>query len=112
VAVAGEEAAVVDPAADLVAAAAVAEVEDQGLEVVVEAEVGSEVADQDLVEAEVVAVGLALTARVEKLQALLCPYRKNIENLQHSERQPRWPVSRLVGPAYVELRCEFPIVSC
>jgi hypothetical protein len=102
-----EEAAVVDPAADLAVVAAVAEVEDQGLEAVVEAE---EVADQDLVEVEV--VGLALTARVEKLQALLCPYRKNIENLQHSERQPRWPVSRLVGPAYVELRCEFPIVSC
>jgi hypothetical protein len=110
VAVAGEEAAVVDPAADLAVVAAVAEVEDQGLavEVVVEAEV----ADQDLVEVEVEVVGLALTARVEKLQALLCPYRKNIENLQHSERQPRWPVSRLVGPAYVELRCEFPIVSC
>jgi hypothetical protein len=102
-----EEAAVVDPAADLAVVGAVAEVEDQGLEAVVEAE---EVADQDLAEVEV--VGLALTARVEKLQALLCPYRKNIENLQHSERQPRWPVSRLVGPAYVELRCEFPIVSC
>ena len=95
----------VDPAADLVVAGAEAEVEDQGLAA---EEVEVEAADQG---SEVVAAGFGLMAPVEELK-LLCSSHRNRKSLIRSVEQPRWPVSRLVGPAYVELRCESLIVSC
>lgn len=61
--------------------------------------------------AEGVAAGFGLMAPVEELK-LLCSSHRNRKSLIRSVEQPRWPVSRLVGPAYVELRCESLIVSC
>ncbi len=98
----------VDPAADLVVAGAEAEVEDQGLAA---EEVEVEAADQGSEVVAAVAAGFGLMAPVEELK-LLCSSHRNRKSLIRSVEQPRWPVSRLVGPAYVELRCESLIVSC